>query len=187
MLALGRMMHAWIATFLDSDNSTVEDAWLLLEERLRLGRKIEHFVGVAVTVTDAETAMLSCCQWAAMVMLKSDRHRLSLWEAARQTPTRPRLVTTLRMTDLGNLWGPYKGMLYWVVSVCHRSTSGRCFPLLTTALLSRLAHVLALSEHYAAIGLTPLTRLAEFEHMCCDVTETPITDLDPAWLDSGRD
>ncbi|KPI45034.1 uncharacterized protein AB675_2290 [Cyphellophora attinorum] len=184
MHALGRMMQAWLATFLDSDHTSKEDAWLLLEERLRLGRKIEHFVGVAVTVTGAETAMLSCCQWAAMVMLKSDRHRISLWQAARQTPTRPRLVTTLRMTDLGTLWGPYKGMLYWVVSVCHRSTSGKCFPLLTTALLSRLAHVLALSEQYEAIGLTPLTRLAEFEHMCCDGTETPTMHPDPAWFDS---
>lgn len=165
--ALGRMLHSWIATFLDKNNNEVDLSAAVSDRRHLLRRKIEHFVGVTISVTNAETAMLACCQWATLIMLKVDQYGMPIWKAARDTAMRPRLVSCLRMTNLGSLWDGKAGILFWVVAVCHCATTGQCFPLLTTALQARFAHIMALSERYHAIGITPLTRLYRFERLCC--------------------
>lgn len=167
MGALGRMLHGWVATFLDRDNKEIDPTDALLQRRLYLRRKIEHFIGVPIPVTNAETAMLACCQWATSIMLKVDQYGISIRKAAQDTTMRPRLVSCLRMTNLSSLWDVNRGMLFWVVSVCHCATTGQCFPLLTTALQARFAHLMALSEQYRAIAITPLTRLHLFERRCC--------------------
>jgi hypothetical protein len=164
--ALGRLMHSWVATFLDETNREVDPTEMVLRRRLDLRGEIEHFIGVVVPVKNAETAMLACCQWATSIMLKVDRHSIPISKAAQMTRMRPRLVGCLRLTNLSNMWDDRRGMLFWVAAICHRATAGQCFPLLTTALQARFAHVMALSERYHAIGITSLTRLYLFERRC---------------------
>jgi hypothetical protein len=165
--ALGRMLWSWVATFLLEDGQPCPVTSEVLEKRQCLRREIEHFIGVKIQVKNAQTAMLACCQWAATIMLKVDRHRMSISDAAFDTPIKPRLVTCLRMTDLSSLWDSNRGMLFWVVTICHRATAGRCFPLLSSALLARFAHESALSEHYHDVALIPLSRLDTFESLSC--------------------
>jgi hypothetical protein len=164
--ALGRLMHSWMATFLDQTNKGIRPTENGLRKRFNTRHEIEHFIGVVVPVTNNETAMLACCQWATSVMLEVDQCSIPIWKAAQLRRIQPRLVSCLRMTDLTSLWGDRRGMLFWVVAVCHCATTGHCFPLLTTALQARFAHVMALSEEFHAEGMISLRRLHLFERLC---------------------
>lgn len=174
--ALGRLMHSWVATFLDETDKEIVLTESLLRRRRHLRREIERFIDVVVPVKNAEMAMLACCHWATSIMLKVDQYGISICQAAQLTPIRPRLVTCLRLTDLSSLWDNRRGMLFWVVTVCHHATRGQCFPLLTTALQTRFAHVLALSKWYHAMGVTPLSRLCLFERLCWTSREQSLVD-----------
>lgn len=107
--ALGRMLHGWVATFLDRDNKEIDPTDVVLQRRLYLRRKIKHCIGVAISITNAETAMLACCQWATSIRLKVDQYGISICKAAQGTPMRPRLISCLRMANLSSLWDGNKG------------------------------------------------------------------------------
>jgi hypothetical protein len=164
--ALGRMMQKWVTAILNTGEDTRDPTKASLRELSVLRKDLERFLNVRILVSNADTAMLSCCQWAARVMLKVEQQRITIHAAAADTIAHPRLVTCLRMTDLDGLWGANRGMLFWVVCICHRATSRRCFPLLTTGLLSRFAHIVALSQKYRAVALEPVHRLEMFEKLC---------------------
>jgi hypothetical protein len=165
--ALGRMLRSWIGTFFNADNEQIPLTDDIQQRRQYLRQTIEHYIGVKIRVASPETAMLACCQWATRIMLSVEQNGVPIGIAAEHTTMQPRLVMCLRMTDLSTLWGRDRGMLFWVVSICHRATLGRCFPLLTTALMARFSHIMALSDQYQAISLSPMGRSDLFESICC--------------------
>jgi hypothetical protein len=164
--ALGRMVQRWVTMLLNNGGGACQHTEATLRERAAVRKDIERFLDVRITVSGAGTAMLSSCQWAARVMLRAEQQRLPIRAAAAQIVANPRLVTCLRTTDLDGLWADNMGMLFWVVCICHRATSRKCFPLLTTGLLSRFAHIVAQSQQYHTAALEPVKRLEMFERLC---------------------
>lgn len=165
--ALSKIMHDWLATFLDHRNEKTETNDVVLGERRHLRQHIEHWISIDTYVSTANTAMWACCRWTASIMLAADQHKVSISEAAQYTAALLQTLDWLKLTDLDGMWDGKGGILYWVVCVCHIASIGQFMPLLTTALLARFAHIMALSRQYHAIALVPLTRLYLFERQCC--------------------
>lgn len=170
MLLLADFTYKWLATFLDRDSNRLESTKELLEMRASLRQRIEGFMPVARNSYVEAEAKYECCRWASLVLLKVDKLAIPIYVAARHVRISPRLTQCLRMTDLPQLWGLHKGLLFWVTAVCHFATVGRCFSVLCTALLARFTQEFAMSEYCSEIAIKPLRRLKQFESLCCDPT-----------------
>lgn len=164
--ALPRLIRAWISTFLDHNDLSVQPAPTILHKRLELRHSLESFVLHSDPIVTSETAVFACCWWAASVMLNAEKSQISLADSADRIHMQPRLTKCLRATDLANLWGARKGLLFWVVSVCHVVTTDRCLPLLTTALYAHFAHEMALDLSLCRAGVLQLRKLRAFDKLC---------------------
>jgi hypothetical protein len=167
LLLLTGLTHRWLATFLDGDSHEVMPTQILLEERAKLRQKIVSFPPVAGSSHIESEAMYECCRWASLILLAVEKLRVPVHVAAKHVRIQPRLVRRLRMTDLANLWGIRKGLLFWVAATCHFATFGQCFPLLCTTLFARFTQEIAMLDYCSEIALKPLRRLKEFESLCC--------------------
>ena len=167
MLLLVGLMHGWLATFLHGDSRRTISTNELLEERARLRQRIEHFVPISKASNTEAEAMYECCRWASLILLAVERLSIPIHVAAKHVTINPRLIRRLRMTNLSNLWGIHKGLLFWVAATCQFSTAGQCFPLLCTALFARFIQEIALSDSCSEIAIKPLKRLKQFESLCC--------------------
>jgi hypothetical protein len=167
MLRLAGLTHSWLATFLDNDGHELALTEELLEERANLRHMIECFPPVGKASHREADAMYESCRWASLLLLTVERRNLPIHVAAKIVLIRPRLVKRLRTTDLTNLWGIRKGLLFWVVTMCHYATAGQCFPLLCTAVLARMTQEIAMLDCCAELSIKPLRRLKLFESLCC--------------------
>jgi len=167
MLLLAGLMHKWLSTFLDGDSQIKVPTQVLLEERTSLRDRIEGFVPVARTSNMEADAMYESCRWASLVLLAVEKLSVPIHVVAKHVRIRPRLITRLRITDLSNLWGTCKGLLFWVNAICHFATAGQCFPLLCETLFARFVQEVAMSDSCSEIAIKPLRRLKQFESLCC--------------------
>jgi len=168
-LLLVGLIHKWLATFLDRDINQFVLKEDQLKERASLRRYIEGFLPIANNSNVEIEAIYECCRWASLILLAVDKSCIPIHVAAKQIRISPRLTTRLSMTDLSQLWGNRKGLLFWVTAVCHFATAGRCYALLCRALLARFAQELAMSDCCHHIALKPLWRLKQFESFCCNL------------------
>lgn len=166
MLLLVGFVHRWLATFLDRDGHILLQTGKLLEERASLRERIERFEPAAKSSSSEADAMYDCCRWASLILLAVQKHRMPIHIAAKHVQLKPRLVRRLRMTDLINLWGSHKGLLFWVAATCQFSTARQCFPLLCTTLFARLFQDIAMSGSCTEIAIKPLRKLKQFESLC---------------------
>jgi hypothetical protein len=160
-------MQRWLSTFLDGNADVAVLTKHVLQDRRELRQRIESFEPVAAASTPELEAMYECCRWASLVMLAVESLSIPIHAAAKQIRIQPRLIRRLRMTDLRNLWGIRRGLLFWVTSVCHFSTAGQCFPLLGTTIFARITQDIALSNYCSESAIKPLKRLKKFESLCC--------------------
>jgi hypothetical protein len=167
MLLLARLMHSWLATFFDQDSREVAPKYNAQEERAYLRESIEHLLPIAETSNIEVEAMYESCRWASLTLLAVEKLSIPIHVAAKRVRIQPRLIRRLRMTDLSNLWGIRKGLLFWVAAVCHFSTAGQCFPMLTTTLFARFVPQMAMLDCCSEIAIKPLRRLKLFESLCC--------------------
>ena len=166
MLLLVHLVHRWLTTLLDRNGQGILPSAKLLEERRNLRRRIELFEPAPRDSNEAE-AMYECCRWASLILLTTEELSIPMCVAAKIVRIQPRLVTRLRTTNLSNFWGAHKGLLLWVVAICHVVTVNQCFPLLSTAMMARFAQEMAMSEYCSEIAIKPLKRLKQFESLCC--------------------
>ena len=167
MLLLPHLTHRWFATFLDGDGHRPITTNELLEERAGLRQEIEQFEPIS-TMTNLETeAMYESCRWASLILLSVEKLCIPINVAQNHVPNDPRLIARLRKTDLTDLWGCHKGLLFYVVAICHFSSAGKCLPLLGTTLFARFSQELAMSDCCFEIAIKPLRRLKQFEILCC--------------------
>lgn len=167
MLLLAGLMHRWLATFVEGDIDKLIPTITLLEDRASLRRRIECFTP-AVRSSDAEKeAMYESCRWASMVLLAVEKLSIPIHVAAKHVQIRPTVTRRLRMTELSNLWGIRRGLLFWVTAVAYHATAGQCFPLLSTTLIARFAQEMAMLECCSEIAIKPLRKLKDFEGLCC--------------------
>lgn len=181
MLLLVGFMHKWIATFIDRDGHILLQTEKLLEEQASLRERIERFEPPAEASNIEEEAMYDCCRWASLILLAVQKYRIPMRIAAKRIRLKPRLVRRLRMTDLMNLWGSYRGLLFWVTATCQFSTAGQCFPLLCTTLFEHLIQDIAMSGSCDEISIKPLRKLKQFEGLCCH----PLPNARAVSADSG--
>ena len=177
MLLLTGLIHRWLGTFLDAEGHVQVLTKELLEDQASLRERIEDFVPMTKTSHTEAGAMYECCRWAGLILLAVERQRIPIHVAARYVRIKPRLIKCLRMTDLSNLWGLRRGLLFWVAATCHFATAGQCFPLLSTTLFARFVHDIAMSDSCSDIAIKPLRRLKQFESFCCrpDLMGVPLT------------
>ena len=168
MLLLASLMHRWLATFLDRTSNPLVPTEDLLEERASLRQLIEGFLPVAKNRNLEADARYECCRWASLILLAVDKLRIPIYAAAKHVRISPRLTHCLRMTDMAQLWGIRRGLLFWVTAVCHFATVGQCYNLLCTALLARFSQEFAMS-HCVETAIKPLRRLKRFEKLCCQI------------------
>jgi len=167
MLLLAGLVHGWLATFLDRDSNRMVSSGELLEERASLRQRIEGFLPMARNSNVEAEARYECCRWASLILLAVDKLSIPILVAAKHVRFSPRLTQCLRMTDLPQLWGIRKGLLFWVTAVCHFATVGQCYPLLCTALLARFSQEFAMSDCCSETAIKPLRKLKQFESLCC--------------------
>ena len=167
MLLLARLMHRWLVTFLDVECHQVLPTETLLDERAMLRQQVERFEPVSATSHSESDAMYESCRWASLVLLAVEEKGIPIQLAAKHhVRIRPRLVRRLRMTNLTDLWGPHRGLLFWVTAVCYFATAGQCFPLICTTLFARFTQEFAMSPYCFEIAIKPLKRLKTFENLC---------------------
>lgn len=167
ILVLARTVQRWFSTFLDGSENVSVPTKQVLQDRRALRQNIESFEPVTAALSPEWEAMYECCRWSSLVMLAVENLSIPIHAAAKQVRIQPRLIRRLRMTDLRNLWGPQRGLLFWVASICHFSTAGQCFPLLGTTIFARITQDIALSNYFSASAIKPLKRLKHFETLCC--------------------
>lgn len=167
MLLLTSLMHRWLATFVDGDGHRLMTTETVLEERAGLRQRVEQSEPMSRTTSVETEAMYESCRWASLILLSVERLRIPIHVAPKHVPDESRLVALLRKTDLLNLWGCRKGLLFWVVAVCHFSSAGKCLPLLCTTHFARFSHDLAMSDCCFEIAIKPLRKPKQFEPLCC--------------------
>jgi hypothetical protein len=140
----------------------------LLEERASLRQRIDGFLPLARKSYGEAEARYEYCRWASLILLKVGKLTIPIHVAARHVLISPRHTQCLRMTDMSQLWGIHKGLLFWVTAVCHFATVGQCYPLLCTAFLARFTQEFAMSDYCSEIAIKPLRRLKQFETLCCN-------------------
>lgn len=172
IVQLAKFVHRWLATFPDEENDRPVPSDEVLEERVILRQMIECFTPITRTSNSELEAMYECCRWASLILLSIEKLHIPMHVAAKHVRIKPRLLKRLRMTDLTNLWGIRKGLLFWVTAICHFSSAGQCFPLLCTTLFARFAQEMAMSDCCYEIAIKPLRRLKLFESLCCRPDQT---------------
>ena len=173
-------MHQWFSTFLDDNGHPSITTQEVLVQRELLREEIVQIVSITKTPETEAEAMHECCRWASLMLLAVEEKGVPIHiAAAHHVQIWPRLVRCLRMTDLANLWGNHKGVLFWVAALCHASSAGQCFPLLCTTLLARFAQAISMSGYCLDMAIKPLRRLREFEALCC---RTRVGELSPTLL-----
>lgn len=166
MVLLTILTHQWFATFLDGDGGATLPTDELLKRRAELRHRIEQFEPMACATSIETEAMYECCRWASLIMLSVEEFRIPLHAAPSHVPDKPRVIANLRRTDLSNLWGARRGLLFWVITVCHFSSAGKCLPLLCTTLFARFSQELAMLDGCFEVAIKPLRRLKQFEILC---------------------
>ena len=166
LTSLAKLVHSWLATFLDENCHEVMPTEVILEERATLREILERFEPVATASNSEADAMYESCRWAGLVMLAVEKQSIPIHVAAKHVRIQPRLVRRLRMTDLQHLWGANRGLLFWVTAVCYSATAGQCFPLICTTLFARFTQEIAMSPYCSEIAIKPLRRLKVFESVC---------------------
>ena len=167
MLSLADLTHQWLATFLDRDGQGRIATNELLEERTNLRRRIELLQPTSEMSSIEAEAMYESCRWATLILLSVEKLHIPIRVAPEYVADEPRLISRLRKTDLSSLWGCRKGLLFWIVAVCHFSSAGKCLPLLCTTLFAQFSQELAMSDACLEIAIKPLRRLKQFEILCC--------------------
>ncbi|KAI1614707.1 hypothetical protein EDD37DRAFT_410916 [Exophiala viscosa] len=168
MLALEEVVHGWFSTFLDDEDHPSFATQEVSEQRETLREEIVRIVSITKTPETGEEGMYECCRWASLMLLAVEEEGVPIPVAAtHHVQIQPRLVRCLRMTDLSDLWGVHKGLLFWVAALCHAASAGQCFPLLCTTLLARFAQAISMSGYCSEMAIKPLRRLKAFEALCC--------------------
>lgn len=167
MLLLAGLTHRWFATFIDDDGRELKSTQNVLEERESLRWQIELFEPATRGSNTELEAMYECCRWASLMLLAVERLCAPMHIAAKHMRIRPSLTKRLRTTNLSNLWGTYRGLLFWVATICHFAFAERCFALLITTLFARFTQEAATLDCFSDITITPLKRLKQFESLCC--------------------
>ena len=176
MLLLAGLMHRWLATFPTRySRGLPAPTHELSEERVSLRQKIENSAPAPIGSNAEAEAMYECCQWASLTLLVVEKLSIPIYVAAQHIRIYPKLIKHLRMTDLSDLWGIRKGLLFWVISVCHFSIAGHCFPLMSTTLFARFAQGIAMSDRCSETAIEPPRRLKHFENLCCGLESAPTT------------
>jgi hypothetical protein len=171
MMHLAGLTHRWLATFFDEDGYDIKAMSVNSfnqQQSLRCSIEQLTYDETSGLHHSESEAMYESCRWASKVLLTVEQQHVPIYVAAQQVQIQPRLRRRLYMTDLSNLWEDRKGLLFWVVAVCHFAVIGRCYALLTTTLFTAFTHHMALSEYCDEIALQPLRRLKLFENHCCD-------------------
>jgi hypothetical protein len=166
-LLLTGLTHGWLATFLDKDGEEIVITEALRENRAVLRQRIERFMPAEKGLSSETDSMYEACRWASLMLLAVEKHKIPMYLVAKVVRIRPRLVKRLRMTNLTDLWGTRRGLLFWVVTTCHFATAGECFPFLCSALLARCTQEMAMLGCCSEISVKPLRRLKLFESLCC--------------------
>jgi hypothetical protein len=167
-LLIAELTHKWLGTFLDGDSKVLVPTEERLRQRASFRQQLERF-GAAEKNSDIEAVHIyEGCRWATRVLLTVEKMSISISAAEEYLESRPRPVQRLRMTNLANLWGKRRGLLFWITIVCHFSIAGHCFPLLCETLLAHFTHEMAMTTIGAEIGIKPLRRLKTFESLCCN-------------------
>ena len=167
MLLLTGLSRRWLATFLDADGHQVVTTASSLKERARLRQNLERFGTVSKDSGSEAGAMYESCRWASLILLSMEKQKIPLHIAPKVVQDKPRVIAHLRKTNLSDLWGSHKGLLLWVIAVCHFSSAGKCLPLLCTTLFARISQELAMSDCFVEAAINPLRRLRQFEKICC--------------------
>ncbi|KAL7933081.1 hypothetical protein V8C35DRAFT_327860 [Trichoderma chlorosporum] len=167
MLLLAGLVHKWLATFFDGNHAVLALTDELLQKRINFRKAIENFAPATMNSNVKEEAMYECCRHVTSVLLASERQRISIHIAAKHLQLRPKITKLFPQTDLTNLWGRHRGLLFWVAVTYQCATASQCFPFLCTALLARLSQELSMSRICAEITVKSLKRLKFFESLCC--------------------
>ncbi|KAL6786387.1 hypothetical protein J3E68DRAFT_447317 [Trichoderma sp. SZMC 28012] len=167
MMLLTALMQQWLATFLDENDQLLPLTQELLQKRADLREKIERFAPATMKSNAEEEAMYECCRHVTSMLLTAEKLRIPIHAAAKHVESKLNLTKSFRQTDLTNLWGRHKGLLFWVAATCQFATASQCSPLLYTTLLARLVQELSMSNIYTEIALGSLKRLKQFEGLCC--------------------
>ncbi|KAL5092955.1 hypothetical protein Trisim1_000681 [Trichoderma cf. simile WF8] len=167
LMLLTALMQKWLGTFLDENDQLLPLTEELLRNRADLREKIENFSPAIMKPSVEEEAMYECCRLVSSMLLTAEKLRISIHAAAKHVESKINLTKSFRQTDLTNLWGKHKGLLFWVAATCQFATASQCSPLLYTTLLARLVQELSMSNIYTEIALGSLKRLKQFEGLCC--------------------
>ncbi|KAL7794938.1 hypothetical protein V8C43DRAFT_321688 [Trichoderma afarasin] len=167
LMLLTALMQKWLATFLDENDQLLPLTQELLQKRADLREKIESFAPATMKSNAEEEAMYECCRHVTSMLLTAEKLRIPIHAAAKHVESKLNLTKSFRQTDLTNLWGRHKGLLFWVAATCQFATASQCSPLLYTTLLARLVQELSMSDVYTEIALGSLKRLKQFESLCC--------------------
>ena len=167
VLLLTDLSRKWLATFLDADGHQVITTISSLKERARLRQRLERFGTVSNESSSEASAMYESCRWASLILLSMEKQKILFQIAPKHVQDQPRVIAHLRKTNLLDLWGSHKGLLLWVIAVCHFSSAGKCLPLLCTTLFARVSQELAMSDCFVEAAIKPLRMLRQFEMICC--------------------
>lgn len=86
---------------------------------LRICRTLSTIMNSTDPPDHSSTAIYATCYWTTMIMLRLFEQRCDWRSAVHGTMIVPHIKTLLQMTDLGDLWGPNIGVLYWVLLVLY--------------------------------------------------------------------
>ncbi|KAL7949265.1 hypothetical protein V8C42DRAFT_361842 [Trichoderma barbatum] len=167
MLLLTRLVHKWFATFVDENNDPLTITNNILQRRAKLREEIESFGPAIMNANAEEEAMYECCRQVTSILLVAEKLRIPIYVATNHVESKPKLTKLFHQTNLANLWGRHKGLLFWVAATCQFATTGQCFPLLCTTLFARLVQELSMSNIYAEVAINSLRRLKQFESSYC--------------------
>ncbi|KAL6828850.1 hypothetical protein J3E69DRAFT_354470 [Trichoderma sp. SZMC 28015] len=167
LMLLTALMQKWLATFLDENDQLLPLTQELLQKRADLREKIESFAPATMKSNAEEEAMCECCRHVISMLLTAEKLRIPIHAAAKHVESKLNLTKSFRQTDLTNLWGRHRGLLFWVAATCQFATASQCSPLLYTTLLARLVQELSMSNIYTEIALGSLKRLKQFEGLYC--------------------
>lgn len=107
-------------------------------------------------------SIYKACTLTTRIMLHAEARNLPLSYIADTIPEASELSALLRKTDLTNLWGDYKGLLYWVTIICHVTAPRNQFRLTSTTVLAHSSQVFATSHCLLDAALAPLQMLLRF-------------------------
>lgn len=110
----------------------------------------------------------NACRLTAKVMLEVEARHISLCYAAEMIPEALMLPELLRQTDFTNLWGDFKGLLYWVATICHITAPRKHCRLTSTTILAHVTHSVSISNCAIEAVVGPIQTLLKFERSNTD-------------------